>query len=362
MNIALKQGSQDVTVNVFVIDAGEDTFPGLTGLAFDTQDLTCYYVRHRSAAVSLPLITQTPTGAHADGGFVEISAANMPGMYRLDLPDAAFLSGSDAVTVMLKGADSMITAVVEIQLTELPLNMTTSTAAPGSTVTIGASVVTDRDVTVSARVFDPETSKWWDGAAWTTDEASAQYTLLIGVGIDDPYSDRYAAPVTVPWGEYVLEYVLGGTLEVLAEESIFRANGGDPWTIASACISAIAGSTIATGILENNVTLTRGLVTRITRGDAKTFTFNFGSDWDCTGGKRIFLTLKASRTDQSPLVDKEATITVAASASGYVTLSDADTAVVGKYWYEYERRDADGTSNPGTIQRGTLIIEQDARQ
>lgn len=60
--------------------------------------------------------------AHSDGGFKEVDATNMPGVYRLDLPDAVCATGVPSVVVMLKGAANMSPVVLEIQLTDFDLN------------------------------------------------------------------------------------------------------------------------------------------------------------------------------------------------------------------------------------------------
>jgi len=94
----------------------------LTGLVYNTSGLACYYARPGVAAAQVTLATQTVTGAHADGGFVEIDATNMPGLYRLDLPDAVCATGVDSVVAMLRGAADMAPVPLEIQLTDLDLN------------------------------------------------------------------------------------------------------------------------------------------------------------------------------------------------------------------------------------------------
>jgi len=112
--VKIDQG--DVTFDVFIQDSASSVGAGKTGLVFNTAGLVCYYVRPRAAAVAVPLVTQSVTGAHSDGGFVEISAANMPGMYRLDLPDAPWASGVNTVAFMLHGASGMAPLPFEIQL------------------------------------------------------------------------------------------------------------------------------------------------------------------------------------------------------------------------------------------------------
>lgn len=120
--LTIVKASTDVTVYIFIQNSSLTTGAGLTGLVFNSASLVCYYVRPLAAAAALTLVTQTVTGAHSDGGFVEVDAANMPGVYRLDLSDAVCTTGVNSVVVMLKGATNMAPALLEIQLTNFDLN------------------------------------------------------------------------------------------------------------------------------------------------------------------------------------------------------------------------------------------------
>jgi len=111
-------GSTDVPIDVFVPDASSTTGGGLTGLTYDSSGLTLYYHRPGAAAVQITLVSQTVTGAHSDGGFCEISAAGMPGVYRIDLPDAVVAAGVRSVSLMLQGAADMAPVPIEIDLAE----------------------------------------------------------------------------------------------------------------------------------------------------------------------------------------------------------------------------------------------------
>jgi hypothetical protein len=113
MTLQINANDENVTINVFIRDSSNG---GVTGLVFNSAGLTCYYVRPGSASAQLALVTQTVTGVHTDGGFVEIDATNMPGIYRLDLSDAIVASGVNQVNLMLQGAAGMVPAEVEIQL------------------------------------------------------------------------------------------------------------------------------------------------------------------------------------------------------------------------------------------------------
>jgi hypothetical protein len=53
--------------------------------------------------VAITPVVQTVTGAWVSGGFCEVDAVNQPGLYRLDVPNAAFVSGTTGVVVTGKG-------------------------------------------------------------------------------------------------------------------------------------------------------------------------------------------------------------------------------------------------------------------
>lgn len=80
---------------------------GLTGLAYNTAGLTMCYSRDGAAVVAIPLVTQTVTGAYSSGGFVEKDAVKWPGLYRVDVPNAAFVTGVNKVRVGWTGANSV---------------------------------------------------------------------------------------------------------------------------------------------------------------------------------------------------------------------------------------------------------------
>lgn len=127
MKLILPKGTTDASVVVFIADSTVTTGAGKTGLTYNSSSLTCYYVRPGGSATQLSLVTQTVTGAHSDGGFVEISSTNMPGLYRLDLSDAIVASGAESAIVMLKGATGMAPCVLEIQLANAAVGALTTT-------------------------------------------------------------------------------------------------------------------------------------------------------------------------------------------------------------------------------------------
>lgn len=117
MKLQILKGSADVTLYVFVPDSASTTGAGKTGIAFNAAGLVASYVRPLGSRTAITLATQTVTGAHSDGGWVEVDATNMPGVYRLDLPDAVCASGVNSVVVFLHGASGMAPVPLEIMLT-----------------------------------------------------------------------------------------------------------------------------------------------------------------------------------------------------------------------------------------------------
>ena len=117
MKLQLKKDSTSVSIYVFIQDSSVATGAGLTGLVYNSSSLVAYYVRAAGTATQITLATlAAANSAYSSGGFKEIDATNMPGVYRLDLPDAVIATGVNSVVVMLKGATNMAPVVLEIQL------------------------------------------------------------------------------------------------------------------------------------------------------------------------------------------------------------------------------------------------------
>jgi len=97
-----------------------ELYLGATGLTFATSGLAAYYVRNQSAPVAITLVTQTATGAWSSGGFAEISSSLVPGVYRLDVPNAAFAANASDVTIVVRGAAGTNGAVLTVNLIAAP--------------------------------------------------------------------------------------------------------------------------------------------------------------------------------------------------------------------------------------------------
>jgi hypothetical protein len=117
-----------------------ELYLGVTGITIATSGLQAYYVRNREAPVAITLVTQTPTGAWSSGGFAEISSSLVPGVYRLDVPNAAFAAGASDVTIVVRGASGTNGAVLTVTLSSGGLTAAQTAAAVLDAV--GSSYVT----------------------------------------------------------------------------------------------------------------------------------------------------------------------------------------------------------------------------
>jgi hypothetical protein len=143
-NIAYNGGNERnasvITIAPASTSQSIELYLGATGLAFNTSGLAAYYVRNQSAPVAITLVTQTPTGAWTSGGFAEISSSLVPGVYRLDVPNAAFAAGASDVTIVVRGASGTNGAVLTVTLSSGGLTAAQTAAAVLDAV--GSSYVT----------------------------------------------------------------------------------------------------------------------------------------------------------------------------------------------------------------------------
>jgi hypothetical protein len=88
-----------------------------TGLAYNTPNLSAYYRTGATGSpVEIPLVELADAqDEYTAGGFAEVDATNMPGVYRLDLPDAAIAAG-EFVAVVVRGAADMNTIAQEVPI------------------------------------------------------------------------------------------------------------------------------------------------------------------------------------------------------------------------------------------------------
>ena len=120
-----------------------DSTTGLpkTGIVFG--DCTGSYVRTRSARSAITMATlASASAAWSSGGFILVDDTNQPGVYRLDVPDAAFATGVEevVVTILATGCRTVSKGFVLIdwnkQVASIP---NVAAAATGGLATVDAS-------------------------------------------------------------------------------------------------------------------------------------------------------------------------------------------------------------------------------
>ena len=121
-------GKTNVSVYVYFVDDDGGTAPGepTTGLLFSDIETggSASYCRQGAARTDFTLITLASASAtHADGGFILVDDTNMKGLYRLDVPDAAFATAVDQVTIQLVAASGKNTVMrpVVVDITDVDL-------------------------------------------------------------------------------------------------------------------------------------------------------------------------------------------------------------------------------------------------
>jgi hypothetical protein len=106
-SIQITPGSTSQSVELYL---------GVTGLTASTPGLVARYNRTRTAPVNIPLVSRTIAQSWIAGGFAEVDAVAMPGVYRLDVPDEAFAYGADDVTINIRGASGTNGAVLTVSM------------------------------------------------------------------------------------------------------------------------------------------------------------------------------------------------------------------------------------------------------
>ena len=109
--------SQSINVDLYVLASGAPQ----TALVYNSTGLTAYYSFTGANATAHAITLATLAGvtsAWSSGGFIKLDDTNMPGLYRLDLPDAAIAAskGRECI-VTITGFSGMATRHIKIELT-----------------------------------------------------------------------------------------------------------------------------------------------------------------------------------------------------------------------------------------------------
>jgi hypothetical protein len=155
---ATERNASTITIAPGSTSQSIELYLGATGLTASTSGLTARYNRTRTASVSIPLVARTIAQAWTAGGFAEVDATNMPGVYRLDLPDAALAAGADDVTVVVRGASGTNGAVMTVKLSSGGLTEAQTAGAVWNAVRSSYTTAGSFGEYVNAELVTPVTS------------------------------------------------------------------------------------------------------------------------------------------------------------------------------------------------------------
>lgn len=143
--------------SVFVYVQAASGLPA-TGLAYNTASLLASYAGTKLARVAITLADLAAiTTAWTSGGFKEVDATNMPGWYRLDVPDAALaLSADEVVVTIIK--DGVAAGAVIIPIPSVTIGTAEAKLAV-DTGTIGDVVDAIADGIPALDVVNPATTR-----------------------------------------------------------------------------------------------------------------------------------------------------------------------------------------------------------
>jgi len=164
------------------------------------------------------------------GGFVEIDSTHCPGLYRLDIPDAALASGR-FVTIMLSGAANMAPVLLEIELTGwnnqdavrggLTALPNANAAASGGLITAGSST---NQITLSGGKVSLVTADI--GAVWDVTLASHVTAGSTGFALNAASSagDPWATSLPGAYGAGTAGKIVGDNLNATVSSRLASAS------------------------------------------------------------------------------------------------------------------------------------------
>lgn len=237
-------GSTSVTVylRAFTASTGEPN----PSLLFNTSGLSLWYIRQRAASTTFTPVTQTTTGAYSSGGFVHVNA----GLYRVDVPNAAFNAGVDYVVIGASGIADCVFTPTQVDLRPRFANVTqwSGTAVPTPN-TAGYPIVTVKSGTATGELNVTSGTV----AASVAGTVAANVTQWSGTNVPTPHTAGY--PI-------VTHKVGTGTGELQITSGVVQSNTTQ-WNSSAVATPDTAGFpkvTIKSGTATGELNITTGTV------------------------------------------------------------------------------------------------------
>ena len=125
------------TVSPNTTNRTELIYLGAKGLTHTTPSLSASYVRAGAIRTAITLVSQTPNGSWISGGFCEIDSINMPGIYRIDVPNAVFVAGAESAMLQLTGTNQTNGAVVHYNMAKVQFDLSQNVPLTNTAHSIG---------------------------------------------------------------------------------------------------------------------------------------------------------------------------------------------------------------------------------
>jgi hypothetical protein len=211
-------GATSRRISIWLADSSSTTGAGLTGLAFNSSGLTCYYWREDEgnvAGTAVTLATAT-RGTFTSSGFIEKDATNLPGLYEFGLPNAAIATGAKWVKLLFRGATNLAPKIVTIKLVSLDMDTALSSQTVGTVGSLAAqakadvnaeadtaladvgltTTVTGRiDTTISSRSSHSASDVWAVGTRTLTSLTGVAADIRAAVGLASANLDTQLATI-----------------------------------------------------------------------------------------------------------------------------------------------------------------------
>lgn len=267
--LSILAGTTSKRLKVFIQDSSVTTGAGLTGLVFNTASLTGYYIREGDASATAITLATATLGTWASGGFIVVDGTNMPGLYELDIPNAAIAAGAKSVVIMLKGATNMSPCVIEIELTAndnqvaLPANSSLlSIDASGrvDAIKIAGTTQTAGDLVGILGALNTAASSGDPGTTTTLVAYLKQLINTLEGSAGIPTFPAAAAPANTVSIAEALNYIVSRLLVGIAIGTV-----NDAAATTTSCILDSGMSSVNDNYRNQSITFTSGTLNKVTR-------------------------------------------------------------------------------------------------
>lgn len=257
LSILAGSTSQSINVDLYILASGA----AQTGLVFNSTSLTANYsfTGANATSTSITLVTLAAvTTAYSSGGFKELDATNMPGLYRLDLPNAALATSKGReVVITINGFSGMATRHIKIELTAVDnqsiafgLTLAKTTNITGFNDIAASAVVSSGAITTSSGAVSTVTNL-------TNAPTAGDFTATMKTSIGTAVAGSAVASVTGNVGGNVtgsVGSVIGAVGSVTGAVGSVTGNVGGNVTGSIGSLGTTAKTDVSTAVLTTAMT------------------------------------------------------------------------------------------------------------